>query len=131
MNGTYRTLEGQTVLVVEDQYYVALEMKHLVAQFGGVVMGPAKDVATAMILLDDRPRPDLAILDVNLDGARVYPLAERLSAIGTPFVFATGYESWAIDPRFAETPLMTKPVTAASLGLALGQLNSRPLEGAA
>jgi two-component SAPR family response regulator len=125
-----RALEGRRVLIVEDQYYVATEMRAIVGRLGGVVIGPAKNAETALELLK-REAPDVAILDVNLDGRRVYPVAEALRAMGKPFVFATGYESWAVDPRFASTPLVGKPVTAAAITTAIRQLEAPSAESVA
>ncbi len=119
MSELSHTLDGSRVLVVEDQYFLATEMRRLVQQLGGDVIGPAKDVESALGLLDRVPAPDLAILDVNLNGGRVDRLADTLRALGVPLLFATGYEAWALDSRFAGEPLVSKPVTAAPLAAAV------------
>lgn len=124
-----RPLEGLRVLIVEDQYYIASEMRSLVGRLGGAVVGPAKDVEAAFKLIETEA-PDFAILDVNLGGGRVYPVAEALQEMDKPFVFATGYEAWAVDPCFAATPLVEKPVTAFALMAALRRLDSFTMKGA-
>jgi CheY-like chemotaxis protein len=58
---------------------------------------------------------DAAILDVNLGGESVYPVADMLHARGIPFVFMTGYGSASIDPRFAMVPVLQKPIEAKAL----------------
>jgi two-component SAPR family response regulator len=120
--GATGLLNGRKVLVVEDQYYLATEMKRLVGNLGGSIIGPARSVESAEALLAQEVDPDLAILDINLDGLRVYPLAESLRERGVPFVFVSGYEPWAIDPEFAATPVVGKPVTVTGLAAALGKL---------
>ena len=120
-----RPLEGSRVLVVEDEYYLAVELRRLVTQLGGDVVGPAKDVDAALGLLKRDARPDLAILDVNLNGARVDPLAAVLRARGVPLLFATGYEASALDSCFPEEPVVSKPVTIAPLAAAIRKIRHR------
>ena len=118
-------LKDLQVLVVEDQYYVAAEMKRLIVQLGGRVLGPARDVDSALKVLEDGVRPDLAVLDVNLNGVRVYALADTLLSKDIGFIFATGYESWAIDARFADAPVVLKPVTAGPFIAAVTKIRAR------
>ncbi|WP_424137932.1 response regulator [Roseomonas chloroacetimidivorans] len=106
---TTRPLAGRSVLVVEDQYLIADELCTMVEQLGGRVLGPAPNITSAFALLTE-DRADLALLDVNLDGEEVYPLAEALQRVGTPLVFTTGYGHRSIDPRFADAPHLEKPI---------------------
>jgi hypothetical protein len=53
---------------------------------------------------------DAAILDVNLGGELIYPVADALAARGVPFVFVTGYGAESIDGRFAHVPILQKPI---------------------
>ena len=114
-------LAGRCVLVVEDNYLIADELRTLVERLGGRVLGPAGQVAGAIRLLAEE-KPDLALLDVNLDGEAAYAVAEALGTAGVPFVFATGYDSWIIDPRFSDTPRLEKPIALPALVTALGEL---------
>ena len=114
-------LAGYTVLIVEDQFLIADEMCTMVERLGGTVIGPVPRVSAALEALE-RSRPDLALLDVNLDGERVYPVSEALRATGTPFLFATGYDSQSIDPRFADVPQLEKPISLSALAGALGRM---------
>jgi hypothetical protein len=66
-----------------------------------------------------------AVLDVNLAGEKIYPLAEQLSGRGIPFVFVTGYAADAIDDRFAGVPVLQKPVDGAALRKALNQADKQ------
>ena len=66
-------------------------------------------VADALDLLAAGAPPDAAILDVNLGGEMVFPLAEALRDRGVPFMFATGYDSWALPPAYADVPRCEKP----------------------
>ncbi len=119
MSDLEQPLDGSRVLVVEDQYYLAEEMRKMVLQLGGHVVGPAKDVQSALALLQNVPAPDLAILDVNLNGTRIDPVAETLRDRGIPLMFATGYEVWALSSRLPEEPIVAKPVTVAPLTAAI------------
>ena len=58
---------------------------------------------------------EAAILDVNLGGELVYPVADLLSSRGIPFVFVTGYGRESIDRRFANAPVLEKPIELTSL----------------
>jgi CheY-like chemotaxis protein len=69
------------VLVVEDQFLIAMDLQHLLEQHGWRVLGPALAVEEALRLLDGET-PDVALLDVNLRGATVIPVAEALRARG-------------------------------------------------
>jgi CheY-like chemotaxis protein len=106
---TSRPLEGRSVLIVEDQYLIADDMRALVERLGGTVLGPVSQVSAAMAALAAES-PSLALLDVNLDGEEVYEVAEALRASGIPFVFTTGYDPWTIDSRFSEAPHLEKPI---------------------
>jgi DNA-binding LytR/AlgR family response regulator len=79
------------------------------------VVGPAGSVEDALRLIDAGERIDAAVLDINLRGERVYPVAEALGEKAVPFVFATGYDAWAIPPAYAEAPRCEKPVDVAVL----------------
>jgi two-component system, response regulator PdtaR len=83
-------LAGVTVLVVEDEYLVAIDHEATLLSLGCAVLGPAASIAEAMRLLDRRA-PDVALLDVNLPDGLVTPVVERLATQGVPVVLATAY----------------------------------------
>ena len=101
---------GARVLVVEDEALIALEMCDELASLGWDVIGPAGSLEEATRLLADILPPDAAVLDVNLGGVPVYPLAERLQSQGVPFVFCTGYEHIEHADRYRDCPIVRKPV---------------------
>ena len=111
-------LRGRRVLIVEDQYLVAEEMRRAVIKLGGQVLGPVRagDDALRIAAAD---RPDLALLDINLDGVMVYPMARELRRMKVPLIFTTGYDRSAVDAEFRDAPHLDKPVTPWSLAAAV------------
>ena len=108
------SLAGCRVLVVEDEMLIGLLIEDTLQELGCIVVGPvgkldaAVRAATSEVL-------DVAVLDVNIRGGHVYPVAERLQARGVPFVLASGYEDWALDKAFQNHPRLVKPFTAKEL----------------
>ena len=78
------------ILIVEDEYLVAMGLELAVQSAGYQVLGPVANVGDALVLLRQE-RPDAAVLDVNLAGEWVTPVAEVLRAMTVPFILATGY----------------------------------------
>ncbi len=78
------------ILVVEDEFLIAMELDLVLRSAGYHVLGPATSVGFALELLRQE-RPQAAVLDVNLGGERVTPVAEVLRAMRIPFVLASGY----------------------------------------
>ncbi|MCA1362096.1 response regulator [Bradyrhizobium sp. IC3069] len=77
-------------MVVEDEYLIALELDTQLRAAGYQVIGPVPDIDGALKLLK-ADRPDAAILDVNLAGEWVTPVAQALQAMSVPFILASGY----------------------------------------
>ena len=88
-------LAGKRVLVVEDEALVAILIENLLEDCDCTVVGPCGTVAAALLAARTETF-DLAVLDVNLNGLRVYPVAELLSDRNIPFVFLSGYGDGAI-----------------------------------
>ena len=105
-------LRAQRVMIVEDEALIAMVLVENLQEMGLSAVGPFSRVADALKVNEEI---DAAILDVNLGGESVYPVAEMLSARGIPFVFMTGYGSASIDPRFANVPVLQKPIDAKAL----------------
>lgn len=114
-------LNGRTVLVVEDEYFLADDVRRGLEAAGAVVLGPVATLAAALRLIDGR-RPDFAVLDINLRGRVSYEAAERLLAQDVPFVFATAYDKAMLPPQFRETPRLVKPYGIRALLAALEKL---------
>ncbi|MGY4515835.1 response regulator [Lysobacter sp. HA18] len=100
------------LLVVEDEYLIADEMRRDLEALGASVIGPVPNVAAAMSLFDSDPDIDGAILDINLAGETVFPVAAALEARRIPFVFWTAYESWTLPSEFRDRPRLAKPSSA-------------------
>jgi PAS domain S-box-containing protein len=118
--------EGGHILLVEDEAFVAMMMRDLIADFGFRVVGPFGTVTDALEALD-RHQLVGAVLDVNLAGEKIYPVAEQLFGRGVPFVFVTGYASDAIEDRFAGVPVLQKPVDGTALRRALDRSDKAAL----
>lgn len=102
-------LAGRRILVVEDELLVALELETMLDSLGCAVVGPAARLEKA-IELAEAETIDGAILDVNLRGKPVYPVATALKARGIPFIFSTGYSSSTSVPEpFRGQPRIEKP----------------------
>jgi PAS domain S-box-containing protein len=104
-----KLVNGNRILLVEDEALVAMMMRDSLVELGFCVVGPFDRAAEALACAADEPL-DAAILDVNLGGDLVYPVAERLVRRDVPFVFVTGYDAENIDPRFAHVPVLQKPI---------------------
>ena len=102
------------VLVVEDEMLVAMLIEDMLQDLGHVPIGPATRLEAGIKLADDETL-DLAILDVNLGGAKSFPIADLLTARGVPVIFATGYGIGGVDQRFAAFPVIAKPFSRAAL----------------
>ena len=102
------------ILVVEDEVLVALMISEMLDDLGCAVAGSAGSVREALALAQSSDL-DGAILDLNLGGESVYPVADVLAAKGVPFVFLTGYGAGGIDARFAGVPTISKPFHPSAL----------------
>ena len=120
-----QSLEGVRILVVEDDYLIAQLLDEMLRPTGCVVLGPLPRLADALDAAR-RETCDVAVLDVNLGGERVYPVAEVLSGRNVPFVFVTGYSSGALPREYAEQPRLGKPFKAEQLIRALSNLVEVP-----
>lgn len=123
---TKRELKGRSILVVEDEYLLAQCLSDLLEEQGAMVLGPAGNLEDAFSLLDDRAPPDAALLDVNLGGIDVYPVADRLAELHVPFVFTSGYDRGMIPSRHAHVPHYAKPFEPAHLIGSLAGLLPEP-----
>ena len=109
-NGSIRQgLHIKRVMIVEDESLVALELSDGLTELGFTVIGPFTNLADATHAVESG-QVDAAILDVNLGGVPIYPLATLLTEQNKPFVFVTGYDAESIDVRFKNTPVLQKPI---------------------
>jgi CheY-like chemotaxis protein len=120
MNQTAKDAAEKYVLVVEDEIMIRLLLEDMLADLG-------YNIAAAVGRVDDAVKVartgefDVAILDVNLNGQTVSPVAEILEARGLPFVFATGYGERGLPERFSNRPTLQKPFQQENLGRILTQ----------
>jgi len=107
-------LKGARVLVVEDEYFVAILIEEILESAGCIVMGPIPRLREALDAAhhDDC---DAAVLDVNLAGERIDPVADALCERNVPFVFVTGYGASALPGEYCERPRVRKPFRMADL----------------
>ncbi|KLK92059.1 chemotaxis protein CheY [Microvirga vignae] len=101
-------LTGLRILVVEDEAAISLLLEDMLLDFGCEVIGPAARLSAALDAVA-REQMDLAILDVNVAGEPIYPVAEALAERSIPFVFSTGYGSAGIRDAFRDRPVLQKP----------------------
>lgn len=113
------------MLVVEDEALIALDLAAMLRRAGYAVVGPARRVAPALRHVACDPPPDAALLDVNLAGEMVFPVADALAGRGVPFALLTGYARDALPERFWDRPLLGKPCTTAPLLAMLERLVGR------
>ncbi len=102
---------AKRILLVEDEALVALMMHEVLRRQGLTVIGPVSTVHEALSLAAEE-HVDGAILDVNLNGQSIYPVADLLASRATPFVFVTGYHVSGIDHRYAHVPVLEKPISS-------------------
>jgi len=102
-------LLGRRILFVDDEPLVAMLVEDLLREAGAEVVGPATTLSSGLDLVR-AGGIDGAVLDVNLDGVLVYPLAEALALASVPFVFVTGYGNLGVDAVFAGATVLHKPL---------------------
>lgn len=110
MGSAGQLLVGQRILVVEDDYLVALALSSALEDAGARVIGPISGAQEAMALIEEgREQFDVAILDVDLNGEKSYCVADALASRNIRFVFATGYGADAVDDRYRHYARCQKP----------------------
>jgi CheY-like chemotaxis protein len=104
-----RRLTGRRVLVVENEYVVAMDVSDALLCDGAEVIGPAVSVTGAMDLVGAES-PDAAVLDLSLYDGMIYPVVDALTARAVPIVFTTGYSCKDILEQYRHIPCLEKPV---------------------
>lgn len=110
-----RPLAGRKVLVVEDEYLIADDLTAMLSEAGAEVIGPAASLPHAMRLTEHQQGLDAAVLDINLRGVEVFPLATELKSAGIPIIFLTGYDEANIPDEFSNYGRLEKPLGAAHI----------------
>lgn len=109
------------VLVVEDEMFVAMLVEDILSNAGYRVVKAAR-VDKALDLVAGDAAFDVALLDINLNGVEVFPVASRLRELGVPFVFASGYGREGLPPDFSDSPVLQKPYLPEALKAAVAAL---------
>lgn len=110
-------LKGKRILVVEDEALIAVMVEDMLTEMGSEIVGPAATIEEALRLARSEPL-DGAVLDVNVRGERIDPVAEMLMARGVPILFATGYGEVRLQGNAAPT-VIDKPYTQDKLARGL------------
>lgn len=115
-------LQGRRVLVVEDEYFIADDVRKALRTLGAEVVGPVPTREEALAILSSGQEIHLAVLDINLQDQMVYPVADALRGRDVPFVFATGYDAGSVAEGYLDVPRWEKPFDPDKLAGALAGL---------
>jgi DNA-binding LytR/AlgR family response regulator len=113
------SLSGQRVLIVEDDYFMADELRVEFQRAGAEIVGPIGRVGEALEVVNSGEVLHGAVLDINLAGEMVFELAAVLREKNVPFVFTTGYDAEVIPEDYATVARYEKPVDPAAIARAL------------
>jgi DNA-binding response OmpR family regulator len=108
------SLRGRRILVVEDEMLVSMMLEDLLGEQGCEIVGPAARLGRA-VTLASTDLIDAAILDLNIDGQEVYPVAKILADRGIPFAFVTGYSAGSLNKIYRDQPALQKPCSVTAL----------------
>lgn len=104
-------LSGRRVLVIEDESLVAMLLETILEDLGCTVIGPVSNIDDGLIAAQGTEGLDVGLLDVNVAGREVFPVAEALIARNIPVVFSTGYGESGLPPHWRGRPTIQKPFT--------------------
>ena len=105
---TNGTLMGRSILVVEDSPLISALLEDMLTDLGCTVIGPTGNMAFAVDLAGTA-EIDAAVIDLNIRGGKVYPVADILMQREIPFVIASGYADWTMREDLKKRPRITKP----------------------
>jgi CheY-like chemotaxis protein len=112
---TARQPSGGSVFLVEDEVMIRMMVADMLEELGYKVAAEAGDIVEAMRLAQSTEF-DFAILDVNVNGRVISPVADVIKAKGRPFIFATGYGSSGLPEQYRDRPSLQKPFQLDALG---------------
>jgi CheY-like chemotaxis protein len=121
----HRDLRGKSVLVVEDEFMIAMDSAMYLEAMGATVVGPVSSVPQALAILREQ-RIDAAVLDIDLQGTKAFIVANALMERRIGFVFASGYDDIVIPERFSGIIRCGKPAKAADVADALRRVCAEP-----
>ena len=112
------------ILVVEDAPVIALDVQEMLEGLGWTVVGPIGNLGVALELAAQEPL-DAALIDINIRGGKIYPVARILAVGEIPFLLASGYANKGLPDDLVDRPRLEKPYNAADLGARLDELIAR------
>jgi DNA-binding response OmpR family regulator len=113
-SAAHQGLSGYQVLIVEDDYFVAMDLCSTLRARGATVVGPAPNIGAGRDLARERTI-DCVLLDVNVQGEHAFALAQELRSRGVRPIFTTGYDVEFIPPHLRDIVYLQKPVDTGSL----------------
>ncbi|WP_269716028.1 response regulator [Caulobacter sp. NIBR2454] len=117
-------LKSLRILVVEDEALVSMLVEDMLEDLGCVVVGPAAELEEALVLARDG-EIDAALLDVNLGGRPIFPVADVLKARGVPFAFASGYGEAGLSEEHRGSAVLQKPFRESDLKRVLEEIAAK------
>ncbi|WP_062203196.1 response regulator [Aureimonas sp. AU12] len=115
---------GLRVFAVEDESLVAMQLEDILEELGCEIVGMAMRVGRALEMLGALRAVDVAVLDMNVAGEKVYPVAEYLRSRDIPIVFATGYGRNGIMEEWRDNPILQKPYTGDQVAEAIADAHA-------
>jgi|SRR5271155_3877745 CheY-like chemotaxis protein len=122
--GTERT-SGGSVFLVEDEVMIRMMVADMLEELGYSIAAESGEISDALKLAQS-VEFDLAILDVNVNGKVISPVADMIASRNRPFIFATGYGSSGLPAEYRDRPALQKPFQIETLGRAIEQALKRP-----
>jgi response regulator RpfG family c-di-GMP phosphodiesterase len=119
-----KPLDGQRILLVEDEYLIAMEVEEVLRDLGADIVGPFSRLEQALGALAHEPVHG-AVLDVRLDHQTIDDLALSLVSQGVPVLLTTGYEQDQLPPALRDPPRLKKPYSYRDLRTMIEQSHSR------
>lgn len=104
-----RPENSHNILVVEDEWLIAIDVQMMIENMGHRVVGPASNVANAISLIK-KHKIDAAFLDITLGQETSFPIAEKLDALAVPVTFVSAYTKKELPLQFQEFDLVSKPI---------------------
>ena len=118
-----RAPHGARILVVEDELMIRMLLEDMLGELGYTIAAEAGRIEEALTAANSADF-HVAILDVNLNGQTIAPVADALAARGVPFVFATGYGERGLPPKYRGQPTLQKPFQREDLEVTLARVFS-------
>jgi len=108
MPGNFKAASRTSILLVEDEVMISMMVADMLEELGYTIAGEAGDIDEGIRLVQAVDF-DIAILDVNVNGKVITPVAEAVQMRGLPLVFATGYGAQGLPEKFRDRPTLQKP----------------------